>query len=232
MGWAQGADGAWHYTLFVENGRVTDMGARRLMTGLRAIAERHKGLFCMTTNQNVIIAGIAPEERPALEALLREYGIENDERSTALRQTSIACVALPTCGLAMAEAERYLPTLIDKVDAIVRAAGLEREAISIRMSGCPNGCPRPYLAEIALVGKAVGKYNLYLGASANGDRMNALYRENIGEAQIVEALAAVLKRFAAERRPGERFGDFVVRTEIVPAMRHGRDFQRELAAAS
>lgn len=232
MGWAEGTDGRWHYTLFVENGRVTDIGARRIMTGLRVIAERHQGLICITTNQNVIIAGIAPEERPAIEALLRTYGIENDARTTALRQTSIACVALPTCGLAMAEAERYLPSLLDKLDEIVRAAGLEREPISIRMSGCPNGCPRPYLAEIALVGKTVGKYNLYLGAAANGDRMNALYRENIGEAQIIEALAPLLKRFAAERRPGERFGDFVVRADIVAAMHHGRDFQRELAEAS
>ncbi len=132
----------------------------------------------------------------------------------------------------MAESERYLPVLLDRIDEIVRAAGLEREAISIRMSGCPNGCSRPYLAEIALVGKAVGKYNLYLGASANGDRMNALYRENIGEAQIIESLAAVLERYAKERRPGERFGDFVVRAGVVPAMRHGRDFQRELAEAS
>lgn len=232
MGWTQGADGRWHYTVFVEGGRVSDFGSRRLMTGLRAIAERHDGLLCLTTNQNVIIAGIAPRARPAIEALLREHGIENDARSTALRQTSIACVALPTCGLAMAEAERYLPTLLDKLDEIVRAAGLERQAISIRMSGCPNGCPRPYLAEIALVGKAVGKYNLYLGASANGDRLNALYRENIGEAQILEALAPLLQRFAAERRPAEGFGDYLVRTGIVPAMRHGRDFQRELAEAS
>ncbi|HYK26189.1 MAG TPA: NADPH-dependent assimilatory sulfite reductase hemoprotein subunit, partial [Steroidobacteraceae bacterium] len=232
MGWMQGADGRWHYTVFVENGRVTDIGARRLMTGLRAIAAHHRGLFCITTNQNVIIAGVTAAERPAIEALLREHGIENDERSTAMRQTSIACVALPTCGLAMAEAERYLPTFLDKLDDIVRANGLEREPISIRMSGCPNGCPRPYLAEIAMVGKAVGKYNLYLGASANGERMNALYRENIGEAQILEALAPVLERFAKERRPGERFGDFVVRAGIVPEMRHGRDFQRELAEAS
>lgn len=232
MGWAQGTDGRWHYTLYVENGRVTDIGPRRLMTGLKAIAAQHRGLFSITTNQNLIIAGIDAEERPRIEGLLREYGIENDERSTALRQTSIACVALPTCGLAMAEAERYLPELLDKLDAIVRAAGLEREAISIRMSGCPNGCPRPYLAEIALVGKAVGKYNLYLGASANGDRMNALYRENIGEAQILETLAPILARYAAEREPGERFGNFVVRAGIAPAMRHGHDFQRELAEAS
>lgn len=232
MGWHQGADGRWHYTLFVENGRVADVGERRLMTGIRAIAARHRGILAISTNQNVTIAGIAPEERPAIEALLREHGIENDARHTALRQTSIACVALPTCGLAMAEAERYLPSLLDKLDAAIRAAGLEREAISIRMSGCPNGCPRPYLAEIGLVGKAIGKYNLYLGASANGDRMNALFRENIGEAQIIEALAPLFERYARERQTGESFGDFVVRTGIVPPMRQGHDFQRELAEAS
>jgi sulfite reductase (NADPH) hemoprotein beta-component len=231
-GWLQGSDGRWHYTLFVENGRVADFGERRLMSGLRAIASRHRGLFAVTTNQNVTVAGIAPEERSVIEGLLREYGIENDARATALRQTSISCVALPTCGLAMAESERYLPQLLDKLDAVVRDAGLAREMISIRMSGCPNGCSRPYLAEIALVGKAVGKYNLYLGASANGDRLNALYRENIGEAQIIEALTALLRRYAKERLSGEGFGDFVVRTGVVPAMRHGHDFQRELAEAS
>lgn len=232
MGWLQGTDGRWHYTLFVESGRVADFGDRRLMTGLRAIAAQHRGILAITTNQNVTIAGIEPGERPAIEAALREYGIENDARSTALRQQSIACVALPTCGLAMSESERYLPTLVEKIEEVIRSRGLAREPISIRMSGCPNGCSRPYLAEIALVGKAIGKYNLYLGASASGDRMNALYRENIGEAQILEALTPLLERYAKERRPDERFGDFVIRAGAVRAMTHGRDFQRELAEAS
>ncbi|MGH8226617.1 MAG: assimilatory sulfite reductase (NADPH) hemoprotein subunit [Steroidobacteraceae bacterium] len=231
FGWTQGADGLWHYTLFVENGRITDLGGRRLMSGMRALAAQHRGVFALTTNQNVIIAGISVAERPAIEAILSEYGIENDSGATALRQNSISCVALPTCGLAMAESERYLPALTDKIDEILVAEGLERQSISIRMSGCPNGCSRPYLAEIAFVGKAVGKYNLYLGASANGDRLNALYRENIGEAQILEALRLVLHRYAKERRAGESFGDFTVRTGIVRSMDHGRDFQRELAQA-
>ncbi len=232
IGWLQGPDGRWHYTLFVEGGRIEDHPRRKLKSGLRALATEHRGVYALTTNQNLIIAGVAGAERPRIEALLREYGIENDASTTALRQNSIACVALPTCGLAMAESERYLPGLLDRVDAIIAAAGLERESISIRMSGCPNGCSRPYLAEIALVGKAVGKYNLYLGASANGDRLNALYRENVGETQILDALRPVLIRYAKERRPGETFGDFTVRAGIVRAMTHGRDFQRALAEAS
>jgi len=231
-GWAQGHDGLWHYTLFVENGRIADFAQRKLMTGMRALAERHRGVLALTTNQNLILAGVPREERPGIERLLREHGIENDASCTGLRQHSMACVALPTCGLAMAESERYLPSLLDKIDALVAGAGLARAAISIRMSGCPNGCSRPYLAEIALVGKALGKYNLYLGASARGDRLNALYRENIGEAEILEALRSVLIRYAQERSPGEGFGDFAVRAGLVRAMTHGRDFQRELAAAS
>jgi len=232
IGWAQGADGLWHYTLYVENGRIGDFPKRKLGSGLRALATEHRGVFALTTNQNLIIAGVAAADRPRIEALLRQYGIDNDASATVLRQNSISCVALPTCGLAMAESERYLPDLLDKVDAIIAAAGLARESITIRMSGCPNGCSRPFLAEIALVGKAVGKYNLYLGASANGDRLNALYRENIGEAQILESLREVLGRYAKERRPAERFGDFAVRAGIVRAMPYGRDFQRELAQAS
>ncbi len=232
FGWARGADGRWHYTLFVENGRIEDFPERKLKSGMRALATEHGGVFALTTNQNVIIAGVSAAERPRIESILREYGIENDASTTALRQNSISCVALPTCGLAMAESERYLPALLDKIDEIIVAAGLSRQSISIRMSGCPNGCSRPYLAEIALVGKAVGKYNLYLGASANGDRLDALYRENIGETQIIEALRSVLNRYAKERRPGEAFGDFTVRAGIVRAMPHGRDFQRELAEAS
>ena len=155
--------------MFIENGRLSDLPERSLLTGLRAIAGVHRGVFALTTNQNVTIAGIAEADRPAIEALLRAHGIANETGLSALRQNSMACVALPTCALAMGEAERYLPSLIDKLDEIVRGAGLADAPISIRMSGCPNGCSRPYLAEIALVGKAPGRYNLYLGASASGD---------------------------------------------------------------
>jgi sulfite reductase (NADPH) hemoprotein beta-component len=216
-GWLQGPDGRWHYTLFVENGRIADLERRRLMTGLRSVAAFHRCAFALTTNQNVIVAGLAPEDRPAFETLLRAHGIENETSCTALRQNSLACVALPTCALAMAESERYLPRLVDKLDGIVVAAGLNDVPISIRMSGCPNGCSRPYLAEIALVGKAPGRYNLYLGASAAGDRLNVLYRENIAEQQTLDELRILIHRYAAEREPGERFGDFSVRAGVVPA---------------
>jgi sulfite reductase (NADPH) hemoprotein beta-component len=225
-GWLRGADGRWHYTLFIENGRLSDLPGRSLLTGLRAIAGVHRGVFALTTNQNVTIAGIAEADRPAIEALLHAHGIANETGLSALRQNSMACVALPTCPLAMSEAERYLPSLIDKLDGVVRGAGLEDAPISIRVSGCPNGCSRPYLAEIALVGKAPGRYNLYLGASAGGERLNALYRENIAEQQILDELGTLLRRYAAERRPEERFGDFTIRASVVPAMLAGRNFQR------
>ena len=224
-GWVRGHDGRWHYTLFVENGRVADRPNAALQTGLRTIAAAHRGVFALTTNQNLIIAGVPAEQRRAMDALLDSHGLENERRGTGLRAHSLACVALPTCGLAMAESERYLPSLLDRLDALVDAAGLRDEPISIRMSGCPNGCSRPFLAEIALVGKAPGKYNLYLGASASGDRMNALYKETIGEDEIVAALEPLFVRYAAERTPLERFGDFVVRAGIVRRMEAGREFQ-------
>lgn len=224
-GWIEGEDGLWHYTLFIENGRVADAPGRTLMTGLREIATLHQGVFSLTTNQNLIIAGVPAALRPQIDALLRQHGIENLASHTGLRRGSMACVALPTCGLAMAESERYLPSLVDRIDEIVREAGLQQQEISIRMTGCPNGCARPYLAEIALVGKAPGKYNLYLGASANGDRLNTLYRENIDEAQTLDELRSLLPRFAREREQGESFGDFVIRAKVVRAMLEGRDFQ-------
>jgi sulfite reductase (NADPH) hemoprotein beta-component len=225
-GWAQGHDGRWHYTLFVENGRIADRPGAPLQSGLRAIAAAHGGVLALTTNQNVIIAGVAERDRSAMQSLLDAYGLTNERRGSGLRAHALACVALPTCGLAMAESERYLPKLLDKLDAIVAAAGLAREPISIRMSGCPNGCSRPYLAEIALVGKAPGKYNLYLGASANGERMNALYGETLGEEAILAALEPLLYRYAAERLAQERFGDYVVRAGIVPATTHGKELHR------
>jgi sulfite reductase (NADPH) hemoprotein beta-component len=224
-GWRQGEDGRWHYTLFIENGRVDDRPGRSLLSGLREIANVHGGVFALTTNQNLIIAGVPAAQRAEIDEILARHGIANAPRATGLRLNSMACVAFPTCGLAMAESERYLPALIDRLDELLDEAGLRSDEISIRMSGCPNGCSRPYLAEIALVGKALGKYNLYLGASANGDRLNCLYRENIDEAQILAALGPLLRQYAKDRHEAESFGDFVIRTGAVRAMLHGREFQ-------
>lgn len=222
FGWHAGPDGHWHYTLFVENGRIADRGQRRLRSGLREIARVHRGIFALTNNQNVTVAGVAAPQRPAIEALIREYGLEREV--SVLRRNAMACVALPTCALAMAESERYLPDLITRLDAVIDACGLADTPITLRMTGCPNGCARPYIAEIGLVGKAPGKYNLYLGAGFHGQRLGKLYRENIGEAAIIEALTPLLERYGAQRQAGEHFGDFLVRTGAVPAVAAGRQF--------
>ena len=164
FGWRETDRGLFNYTLFIENGRVSDLPGRSIMSGLRAIAAVHKGRFRLTPNQNLIVADVAPEDRPRIEALLAEHGLAESNGTSALRLNSIACVAFPTCPLAMAEAERYLPDLVTKIEAILAENGLSDEPITIRMSGCPNGCSRPYVAEIALTGRAPGKYNLWLGA--------------------------------------------------------------------
>ncbi|WP_435104142.1 assimilatory sulfite reductase (NADPH) hemoprotein subunit [Arhodomonas sp. AD133] len=223
LGWYQGDDGDWHYGLFVQNGRVADFDdQRRIMSGLRAIAEAHQGDIAITTNQNVVIAGVPESERERIQRIIDEYGLVRD--ASRLRAASMACVAFPTCGLAMAESERYLPTFIDKLEAIMADAGLSDDAIVVRMTGCPNGCARPFLGEIGFVGKALGKYNLYLGGNATGSRLNKLHRENIDEATILEELTPLIQRYAAEREAGEGFGDFVVRTGVVPEVTAGRNF--------
>jgi sulfite reductase (NADPH) hemoprotein beta-component len=218
FGWRETDRGDFNYTLFIQNGRVSDFPGRSIMSGLRAIAKVHKGKFRLTPNQNLIIAGVAPADRPEIEALLAEHGLDESNSGTALRLNSIACVAFPTCPLAMAEAERYLPDLVTKIDAILADNGLSGEPITIRMSGCPNGCSRPYVAEIALTGRAPGKYNLWLGGGFNGERLAEIAAENIGEDKILEILSERLSAYARDREPGERFGDFVTRSrELVPA---------------
>jgi sulfite reductase (NADPH) hemoprotein beta-component len=217
-GWADGTDGNAHLTLFIEGGRLRG----RQKEGLRAIAQIHRGDFRLTGNQNLIIGAVSREQRPKIEALLREYGLDQTYQTiTGLRRGGLACVALPTCGLALAESERNLPNLIDELDKVIREAGLESASIHIRSSGCPNGCARPYLGEIGLVGKVPGKYNLYLGAAHNGSRLNKLYKEAIPNEQIVAELTPILKRYAAERTPGESFGDFVIRAGYVKAVTSG-----------
>ena len=224
-GWHRGADGSWHHTVFVEGGRIKDGPGRAILSGLRAVARIHTGIFALTANQNVIIAGVAADARPAIEALLRDHGLGDGAELSGLRRNSMACVALPTCALAMAESERYLPSLLDRIDSILLDAGIAQQRISVRMSGCPNGCSRPYLAEIALVGKAPGQYNLYLGASPSGDRLSTLHRENIGEHDIVAALDPLLRRYALERNANEGFGDFTVRIGAVTPVSRQSEFQ-------
>lgn len=225
LGWTKTHDGNFNLGLFIEGGRVADTPDFPLKTTLRMLALVHDGDFRLTGNQNLVIGNISPQKRPIVEAILEKHGIlAATHRQTALRQNSIACVALNTCTLAFAEAERYLPSLIDKIDLILRANGLEKEAINIRMTGCPNGCGRPYLGEIAFIGKSPGYYNLYLGASHNGERLNKLYKEMLNEASILQALEPIIAHYARERQRGERFGDFVIRKEYVKATTHGTNF--------
>ncbi len=223
-GWVEGTKGKWHYTLFIEGGRVKDFENLKIKTGLREIAKVHKGDFRLTANQNLIIANVSTRSKKKINDLLEEYGLTDGSHFSALRRNSMACVSLPTCGLAMAEAERYLPTLIDKIETIVDENGLRDEEITIRMTGCPNGCARHALGEIGFIGKSVGKYNMYLGAAFDGSRLSKLYRENIGEEEILNELRMLLSRFAKEREVGEHFGDFVIRTGIVKATTDGTNF--------
>lgn len=222
-GWTEG-NGKWHYTLFVQNGRVKDTEDYKLKTALRKIAEIHTGDFRLTPNQNLVIASVDETKKPEIEAIIDEYGLTDGKHYTGLRRNSMACVAFPTCGLAMAESERYLPSLITKIEELLDEAGLNDEEITIRMTGCPNGCARPALAEIAFIGKAPGKYNMYLGASFTGDRLNKIYKENIGEEEILESLRPILLQYAKERNEGEHFGDFVVRAGIVDKVTDGQVF--------
>jgi sulfite reductase (NADPH) hemoprotein beta-component len=217
FGWRETQSGRFNCTLFVESGRLANRPGRAWLDGMRAIAEVHRGTIRVTPNQNLIVAGVAAEDRPAIEALLAEHGLAGAGES-AIRRNSIACVALPTCGLAMAEAERYLPDILTRIEAILAAHGLADEPVTFRISGCPNGCSRPYVAEIALTGRAPGKYNLYLGGGFHGERLNRIVRENVGEAEILNVLEDLLGRYAAERLSGERLGDFVERVAYLASV--------------
>ncbi len=229
-GWVDGHDGTSHFTLFIQSGRVKDFDGYPLRTGLREIAKAHRGDFRLTPNQNLVIAGVPASERSRIEALLREYKMDRANGASGLRLYSMSCVALPTCGLALAESERYLPDLVTELETELEAAGLRDDAIVIRMTGCPNGCGRPYLAEIGLVGKAPGKYNVYLGAAFDGSRMNALYKASVASAEIAPLLRPLIQRYAQERLPGERFGDFTVRAGYVNPTGAPADFHEKKEA--
>ncbi|MFP5108263.1 assimilatory sulfite reductase (NADPH) hemoprotein subunit [Neobacillus sp. C211] len=223
-GWVKGVKGKWHLTLFIEGGRVADFDDYKLKTGLREIAKIHTGDFHLTGNQNVIIANVSTQEKKKIDDLIEQYGLTDGKHASALRRSSMVCVALPTCGLAMAEAERYLPSLISKIETIVEENGLSDKEITIRMTGCPNGCARHALGEIGFIGKAPGKYNMYLGAAHDGSRLSKMYRENIGEEDILNELQVLLPRYAKEREEGEHFGDYVIRAGVIEATTDGTNF--------
>jgi sulfite reductase (NADPH) hemoprotein beta-component len=225
LGWAEDETGQHHVTLFIENGRV----AGRARDGLREIAALNIGRFIITANQNLVLADIPAEHRAQIIALLQEYGL--DRQAGGLRRNAIACVALPTCGLALAESERYLPSLVTRLEAELETCGLADADITIRMTGCPNGCARPYMSEIGLVGRSPGLYNLYLGGAHDGSRLSKLHAPDVDDDAIVAALRPVFAAYATGRKQNEAFGDFVIRAGIVARTIAGLDFHENLAPA-
>ncbi|KAH7376617.1 sulfite reductase subunit beta [Plectosphaerella cucumerina] len=228
FGWQRDETGLNHFTFFIENGRIEDTADFQMKTGLREIALAHKGEFRLTGNQHLILSNVADEDMPRMKELMKKYKLDNIKFS-GMRLSSSACVAFPTCGLAMAESERYLPKLIDKLEQTLEENGLRQDSIVMRMTGCPNGCARPWLAEVAFVGKAFGAYNMYLGGGYHGQRLNKLFRASIQEDEILAIMKPLLKRYAKEREEGEHFGDFCIRIGMIKATTEGRDFHADVA---
>lgn len=223
-GWVEDGQGHWHLTLYVENGRVADTPDASLMSGLREIAGIHQGDFRITPSQNLIVAGVPEGQKATIEGIARGHDLLAEGRSPT-RLASIACVALPTCPQAMAEAERFFPELLQTIEEIADRHRIDRQAIVMRMTGCPNGCARPYVAEIGLVGKGPGRYNLHLGGDGIGLRLNRLYRKNLNERELLRTLDELFRIYAGERLPQERFGDFAVRRGLVkPVINPAEDY--------
>jgi sulfite reductase (NADPH) hemoprotein beta-component len=223
-GWVKGEGDYWHLTLYIENGRLGDNGERQHLAGLREIARVHRGDFRITPNQNLMIVGVSDYDKPRIEALAGAHGLLPNGVSR-LRRNSMACVALPTCPQAMAEAERCFPSLLDRLEKLAAQHGLQELPLVTRMTGCPNGCARPFVAEVGLVGKGPGSYNLHLGGDGTGGRVNRLYRENIREPEILAVMDRLFGEYSAGRHDDERFGDFVIRNGIVkPVVNPATDF--------
>jgi sulfite reductase (NADPH) hemoprotein beta-component len=215
-GWQQDYKGNWYYMLFAENGLVRDDETTALKTALLEVAETRKATFRFTSNQNVMLGDIAPGDKALIEAILNKYNILTQQQNfSALRKNSMACVALPTCPLALAEAQRYLPAFIDKAELLLTKYQLSATDIILRMTGCPNGCARPYSAEIGLTGTAPGEYNLYIGGDREGLRLNKLYKEKLQEEAILAELDELFGNYSSSRKEEESFGDFVVREKLV-----------------
>lgn len=228
FGWQKDENGKHHFTMFIENGRIEDTADFPMKTGLREIAKVHKGEFRLTGNQHLILSNVSDEELPKMKEMLAKYKLDNTNFS-GLRLSSSACVAFPTCGLAMAESERYLPVLVGKLETYLEEQGLRQDSIVMRMTGCPNGCARPWLAEVGFVGKSYGAYNLYLGGGYHGQRLNKLYRSSIKEEEILSILKPLIKRYATERNEGERFGDFCIRIGVIKPTTEGKTFHDDTA---
>ncbi len=211
-GWHRQVDGRWFLGLWVQSGRVKDQGERRLKSALRRIADQFPIEFRLSANQNVILANIEEEQRPQIQAVLTEHGVPTENQASPIYAAALSCPALPTCGLALAESERVLPALLDRIEAICAEVGLAGQEIIVRTTGCPNGCARPYAAELGFVGKAPGRYQIWAGGNEGSTRLARLWKDNVKDPEIHGELRALLERYARERAPGERFGDWADRT--------------------
>jgi len=214
LGWHRQTDGNYFLGLFVENGRIRDAGGYQLKSGLRQAIERFQPDVRLTPSQNILLAGLRPEQRAELEQVLSGHGIQATNPFSRTRLASMACPALPTCGLALAESERFLPGLLDRLEGLLAELGLQDEEFIVRMTGCPNGCVRPYIAEIAFVGKAPGKYQIHVGGNLAGTRLVRLYKDSVKAEDLLNELRPLLARYAQERGAGERFGDFCSRAVL------------------
>ena len=215
-GWQQGENGFWYYTVFVENGRVLDDEKVALKTALLEVAKTYKSNFLFTATQNIIISDVKEEDKAAIHSILEAFKIiEHTEAASLVRKNAIACVALPTCPLALAEAQRYMPTLISKIEPLMVKYAIDNEDIIIRMTGCPNGCGRPYAAEIGFVGTSPDHYNMHIGGDHQGEHLNKIYKESLDEKAILTTLDGLFAVYKNERHQAERFGDFVMRRGLV-----------------
>lgn len=211
FGWHAQEDGKLFLGLYVETGRIKDAGNYRLKTALKALVEAYHPQIRLTPSQNLVLSGLEVQQRAAITQLLADHGIPVENQASAIRRASMACPALPTCGLALSESERYLPDLLGRIETLLTELNLHNQDLVIRMTGCPNGCARPYMAEIGFVGRSPGKYNIYLGGNESSTRMNRTYRENVKDADIIPELRIVLSRYAQDRRTSEAFGDWCAR---------------------
>lgn len=213
-GWHKGVDGKWFFGLFIASGRIKDADGTNLKTALRQIADKHAIEFRMSANQNLILAGVEEADKDSITKLLTSNGVKVEEQATALHANAMACPALPTCGLSLAESERYLPGLLDRIENLLDEVGVGGEEIVIRMTGCPNGCARPYMAEIGFVGRGPGAYQVWFGGNQSSTRLNRVWKEKVKDAEMETELRPVFERFAKERNEGERFGDWADRTVL------------------
>ena len=222
-GWRAQGDGKWFFGLSVENGRIKDEGSLRLRTGLRTLMEKFHPTLRITPLQDILLCDIDANARPEIERLLDEYGIPRPETLSNVQRYSMACPAIPTCGLALTESERALPEIIDRLEVELKKLGMENEKISVRMTGCPNGCARPYQSDIGIVGRSGDKFTIFVGGNIVGSRLSFVLRDLVPQPEIVPLLLPILERFRRDRQAGEGFGDFCQRfgleklQELLPA---------------